>query len=206
VIVARWTIPEPIAVDWEMRKLESARVDVSFLSNGRIRRTIEHAVIPGVTSEMMLWFLKTLPEQIEWRGSRFLCYRLWHPRDHIMFERFGVFEAGCKFHIVEAFAAKPEFLVDELFEVVKLDRSGFVMRARLAGQTMLEMDERFEDTPAGMKMTVQMTLGSEHRWLYPLNRLARVITGKPLEAWLTHNVEEDGNLSHVVPELYRKRS
>lgn len=201
----RWQIPEPIAVDWPMRTKDSANITVSDCGNGRIRRTIAHAVIPGVTSEMMLWFLKTMPEQVEWRGSKVLCYRLWHPRDHIFFERIGPFEPGCKFHIVEAFGARPEFLVDEVFEVSKLGKSGFLMRGRRAGQAMLEMDERFEDTSDGLKMTVTMTLGSDKKILYPINRLVRSLTRRPLEAWLTHNVEEDGNVQHVLPELYRSR-
>jgi hypothetical protein len=66
--------------------------------------------MPGVTPEMVLWFLERVDRDIEFRGVKTLAYRLWHPRDHIHFERREKFGPGDTWHVVEAFQARPEKL------------------------------------------------------------------------------------------------
>ena len=46
--MTKWTIPEPIPIDWQMRDLSPAKVTVRNLDDGRQQRIIEHAPLPGV--------------------------------------------------------------------------------------------------------------------------------------------------------------
>ena len=87
--MARWTIPGPIPIDWQMRDLSTAKVTVRDLVDGRQQRIIEHAPLIGVKPYMMLWFLTHIDQHLEWRGMRMLAYRYWHPTDHIFFKILG---------------------------------------------------------------------------------------------------------------------
>src|SRR5579859_563510 len=53
-----WQIPEPLAVGWQMRTLDSAKISARSLDDGRFRQTVEHAPLPGVTPAMCLWYLE----------------------------------------------------------------------------------------------------------------------------------------------------
>jgi hypothetical protein len=128
---AKWTIPESLPVDWEMRDLTSAEISVCTLDDGRREQIVEHAPLPGVTPEMMLWMLENMGREIEWRGQRCIMYRCWHPIDHIHFEILGAFGPGCRFHIVEAFEGRPEYLADRAYDVPKLGRTA--LRDELVG-------------------------------------------------------------------------
>jgi hypothetical protein len=101
--MAKVKIPDPIPIDWKMRNLSTAKVTVRELEDGRFEQTIEHAPLPGIKPEMMLWMLENMGRVLEWRDHRAITYRYWHPTDHILFERIGPFRPGCRFHIIEAF-------------------------------------------------------------------------------------------------------
>jgi hypothetical protein len=203
----RWTIPEPIPIDWLMRDLSTANVTVRDLPDGRQQRIIRHAPLPGVKPCMMLWFLTHIDQHLEWHGMRMLAYRYWHPRDHIFFEILGRPAPGSRFHIVEAFQANPKYLVDVTFDVPKLDLTGFRLEFRRFGQVLMSMDEDFEDIPDGMRYTVTMTHGSTAPVLRTITRLVRQwLLAEQLDAWHLHNVQEVGNLPHFLPDLYAKHA
>ena len=200
--MTKWTIPEPLPFDWEMRDKSSARITVRTLDDGRLEQTIEHAPLPGVTPEMMLWMLENMGREIEWRGQRCILYRCWHPLDHIHFEVLGPFGPGCRFHIVEAFQARPEFLQDFVYDVPKLDRTGFRLEYRRLGFLIGSADEDWEELPNGMGWRVRQIVGMTVPMVKRLNPVLRRRQAAVLEAWLLHNVQEDGNLPHVLPQLY----
>jgi hypothetical protein len=215
-----WQIPEPIPIDWTMRDLSSAKISSRDMPDGFTIQKIEHAILPGVKPEMMLWFLGHMDQRLSWRGHVELAYRYWHPRDHIHFERHGPFEAGCRFHIVEAFGADLQYLMNQVFIVTQLGITGFRMES-VGPAPPVHMIEIFEETPDGMKMTVEQVaapavrrptpppvpplpllvapaalMGAKHN--APPNKRR----SKLLSRWLLHNVEEVGNLPHFLPELY----
>jgi hypothetical protein len=202
--MAAWTIPDPLAIDWTMRDLSSARVTVRALEDGRTEHLIEHAPLPGVTPETMLWMLEHMGDTIEWRGQKLVMYRCWHPTDHIHFQVLGPFGPGCRFHIVEAFQGRPEYLRDQVYDVPKLDRTGFRLEIRRAGMLVGRADEEWSELPGGMGWTVKLTAGLSTPVVRSLNPLVRRRTAGFLDAWHLHNVQEDGNLPHVLPELYRQ--
>jgi hypothetical protein len=135
-------------------------------------------------------------------GHTALAYRFWHPRDHIFFQRRGSFGPGDRWHIVEAFGADRRFLLDQVFDVTKLDETGFTMEVRRLGHPVVVADERWRPTAAGLCWTVEMTVGS----LEPgLRTMVRAVVRRRmafLERWRQHNVEEAGNLPYFLPELY----
>jgi hypothetical protein len=202
--MAKWKIPEPLAIDWQMRDVSSARITVRELDDGRQQRIIQHAPLPGVKPEMMVWFLKNIDRtDLEWRGHRLLAYRYWHPCDHIYFKILGKPGAGCRFHLVEAFQANPKYLIEAVFDVPKLDNSGFRLELRRFGNLIATMDEDFGVTPDGMHYKVTMTLGSTKPIVGAVTRFGRrYVVAKQLDAWHQHNVEEVGNLPHILPDLY----
>jgi hypothetical protein len=202
--MARWTIPEPLPIDWTMRDPSSARIAVRTLADGRLEQVVEHAPLPGVTPDMMLWMLANMGREIEWRGRRCLVYRLWHPRDHIHFAVLGAFGPGCRFHIVEAFQARPEYLRDLVYDVPKLDRTGFCLELRVLGQVVGSADEAWDERPEGMGWRVRVVAGLATPGLRALNPVLRRRQAALLAAWRRHNVEEDGNLPHVLPALYAR--
>ncbi len=202
--MTRWTIPEPLSFDWTMRDLASARITVRELADGRLEQTIEHAPLPGVTPEMMLWMLANMGREIEWRGHRCLIYRCWHPIDHIAFAVLGPFGPGCRFHIVEAFQARHEYLQDRIFAVPRLDRGGFRLELRRLGALVVSMEEDWQERPEGMGYRVRQLVGSTTPLLKPLNRLVHRRQAALLEAWRLHNVQEVGNLPQVLPALYAR--
>ena len=186
-----------------MRDLSTAKVTIRDLADGRQQRIIEHAPLPGVKPHMMLWFLKHIDRHLEWRGMMMLAYRYWHPTDHIFFQILGTPGPGCRFHIVEAFQAKPKYLIDISFDVPKLDLTGFRLEFRRLGQIITSMDEAFEEVPEGMRYKVTITMGSTAPLLGTVTRLVRKhILAEKLDGWHLHNVQEVGNLPHFLPDLY----
>ena len=202
--MAKWTIPEPLPFDWEMRDISSARITVRTLHDGRLEQVIEHAPLPGVTPEMMLWMLANMGREIEWRGQRCLLYRCWHPVDHIHFAVLGPVGPGCRFHIVEAFQGRPEYLQDFVYDVPKLDRTGFRLELRRFGVLLGSADETWEERPGGMGWHVRQVVGMTTPLVRTLNSALLRQKAGMLKAWLVHNVQEDGNLRHVLPDLYAR--
>lgn len=202
----RWEIPEPIPVGWRMRELSSAKIDVRELPDGTFEQTIEQAPLPGVTPEMMLWWLANMEKQVEWEGRRFLAYRLWHPRDHIHFRnlrrRDGTIGPGMRFHIVEAFGGERRFLVDDVAHITRYDLGGFRLEFRVLGQAILSVDELFRPRSGGMGFEIRMRFGSAAPVVGAITRAARKAKMPMLTRWLQHKVEEDGNLPHFLPKLY----
>jgi hypothetical protein len=197
-----WQIPEPLDYDWPMRDTSSAQITVRELDDGRLEQTIEHAPLLGVTPEMLLWMIENMGDEVEWRGQRCILYRCWHPTDHIYFKVLGEFEPGCRFHVVEAFQARTEYLQDRVFHVPKLDRTGFRLGLRRFGQVVMSMDEEWQERPEGLAYRVHQLVGSTAPIMGPLSRLIRRRKMAFLTAWHLHNVQEVGNLPHVLPGLY----
>jgi hypothetical protein len=66
------------------------------------------------------------------------------------------------------------------------------------------VDEDWEERPDGMGWRARQVVGPTAPIMRTLNPMLRRRKAALLEAWLLHNVQEDGNLPHVLPELYAK--
>ena len=116
----------------------------------------------------------------------------------------GSFGPGDRWHIVEAFGADRRFLLDQVFDVTRLDETGFTMEVRRLGRPVVVADERWRPTAAGLCWTVEMTVGSPEPGLRMIVRAVVRRRMAFLERWRQHNVEEAGNLPYFLPELYTR--
>ena len=205
----QWKLLPPRPIDWEMRPVSSAETSVRTLDDGRKELIIRHQELETVTPEMLLWWFHHLEETMEWHGAVVPRYHVWHPIDHIHFsvERRapdGSVGPGAKWHIVEAFGGNLDFLLDERPNVVRLDTGGITLVGRALGQTLLRLEHSFTPTPLGTRYKTLMRVGLSSAFLRPISRvlLQRRFSDAKAEAWLKHNIEEVGNLSHFLPKLY----
>ncbi len=202
-------LPEPIAVPWTMKPLSSAKTAIEHLDNGRLRMSIEHDVLHGVTPAMLVWWFRNLEGDVEIEGTRHSRYRVWHPRDHVAvrYHRLppGGAGPGAVFHIHEVLARDPRYVVNVLTDVIRLDEGGFAHRPRRFGLHPAAMDYTFERVAGGTLYKNSLTVGLGLP--RPLGFVNRAMVRREFDeahgrAWLLHNVEEVGNLEHFLPRLF----
>ncbi len=205
-------LPTPIAIPWTMKPLASAQTRLEHLDDGRLRLSIVHDVLHGVTPSMLVWWFTHLEGVMEFEGAHHERYRIWHPHDHVSLryaKRSGAgIGPGSVFHITEYLGRNPDHLVDVHTRVERLDEGGFRHRPRVAGLSPVVMDYRFTRVPGGTLYENSLVLGFAHRAARPLNeRLRRrFIPDAKGHAWLLHNVEEVGNLEFFLPRLIEAES
>ncbi len=205
-------LPAPIAVPWTMKPLSSAESSVSVLDDGRLHCAIRHDVIQGVTPKMLVWWFQHLDGEMPIEGVMYPRYRVWHPRDHVLHRyvrRNGVVGPGAVFRIHEVLGRNPDFEINVLTHVTKLDEQGFAHRPRPHGLPLVRMDYRFERCAGGTRYENSLTFGIEGkgvlaRLVRPLNLALQKLTFSraKAEAWLLHNIEEVGNFEFFLPKLY----
>jgi len=195
----------PLDVPWasRLRPTSSAEITTRTLDDGRFEQRVVHAVLPNVTRAMLRWWMERVGDPIDWDGRRLLAYRLWHPLDHIHFAR-RLDGDRLRFAIAEAFQADPRYLLDQTFEVPRLDEHGFRLEPRVAGVAVATVDEDWEDAPGGVRWIVTMRLGALHPILGPLSRFVTRRKMAMFLAWQRHNVEEAGCIPEFLPALYRR--
>ncbi len=196
-----------------MKPLASARTSMSRLESGQLLLTIDHSTIRGVTPPMLRWWFENLGETMTHEGVPYPRYLLWHPRDHIHWELAsrapgGGTGQGAYFRIVEAFGANPDFYVDSIEYVEKLDDEGISLVRRFLGVEIFRLEHRFGSTTHGAsyrsRMVVGVDGGAAGRWFNDHVR-PRVLSNEAANAWLTHNIEEVGLFEHILPRLYASR-
>ena len=162
---------------------------------------------------MLLWWFENLGKTMSYQGKAYPRYLLWHPRDHIHFKLdtpspSGGTGQGAKWRIVEAFGASPDFYLDAIVFIEKLDEAGLTLVRREFGRELLRLEHRFASVPGGTSYRSRMVAGSSSGWLASLINsvvLPRVFPDAMGAAWLTHNVQEVSMLEHILPPLYAAR-
>jgi hypothetical protein len=197
-----------------MKSIASARTTRTVLPTGQLQLTIEHETIRGVSPQMLRWWLANMSQTMVYRGTTYPRYLLWHPRDHIRLEiasrsPAGDAGQGAYWRIVEAFAADPDFYVDSVVYVEKLDDEGISLVRRERGVEFLRLEHRYAAVSEGASYRSRMLVGPASGMARAVfNNLVRpwVFSDEMGSAWLTHNVEEVGMLEHILPSLYAARS
>lgn len=202
----------PLTVPWKMKALSSAETQVERLADGRRRYSIRHEVISGVTPAMLVWWLNNMEGMCKIGDQEIPRYRAWHPRDHVAltYVRPGLdgrrFSQGAQIRIQEFFSANLNYKIDVIDEVGFLDETGFSHRNVVAGVELASMDYSFKEVSGGTLYENALTVGiHKPAFLAALNAPIQALKF-PEEmgrAWLTHNVEEVGNLQFFLPDLYR---
>lgn len=207
MLARRLPLPPPRPIHWPLRSLDSARTSLSYDAQGRMILRIEHAVLKGLTPEMVAWWFANIGGQIEVEGESYEKYLLWHPRDHIRWELAapapdGSIGAGARFRIVEAFGRNHAHYIDVIDHVTRLDASGFTAVTFTLGLQSSCLNHDFAEVVGGTRYTSTLTVGLSLGALgRRLNRIVhRTVFDEAMgRAWLQHNIEEVGLLEELIP-------
>ncbi|TRW83208.1 hypothetical protein FK535_11110 [Mycolicibacterium sp. 018/SC-01/001] len=201
--------PADLPLVYPMRAVQSASVRFSDHAHGRRRITITHQPLAEVTPAMLLDWFTHLGETMTYCGQTVDRYHAWHPTDHIRWELWrpapgGGAAEGARFHIVEAFGARPEFTVDVVDRVEKLDETGIRLVQRMAGVPVFVLEHTWSSGVEGTHYVSVMDIGARSALMAPVNAvLRRRFPPAMVEAWVRHNIEEVGRLEHLLPALVR---
>lgn len=205
----RLPLPPARPVVHPMRDLATAVTTLRDLPGHRRRLTIDHRPLAGVTPEMLLWWFQNIGGTMQYAGKEVPNYHAWHPIDHIRWElaRPGPGGGACegaRFRIVEAFQGRPEYYVDTVDRVEKLDTTGIRLVRRLAGVQILQLSHTWSAATDSTHYVSVLEIGALARALGPLNRYLnqRVFPEAMVRAWLLHNVQEVGLLEHLLPPAF----
>jgi len=202
----------PLEFGWTLRATDSADVVRTELGDGRLELRIDHAPLPGVSTEMLEWWFQNLDGVATYRGLAIPAYRLWHPRDHIAVaftrDRQGRIALRQRVHIQEVFARDPRFETDSRARLHRWDRRGIGLHVDVLGHRVMELDHAFTDRSEGLLYRSCLRIGAGVGPLRAtLNTIARPQFGpEKASAWLRHNIEEVGCFAEFLPELYANRA
>ena len=192
-----------------LRSTSTATVRHAELPHGRRRITIDHRPLAGVSPAMLLDWFTHLDGTLSYGGRTVSRYLAWHPVDHIRWELDrpapgGGAGEGARFRIVEAFGADPAYAVDVVDRVEKLDETGIRLVTRIAGVLVLQLEHTWSAGADGAHYVTVMDLGARSALMWPVNAwLRRRFPHDMARAWVRHNIEEVGQLEHLLPALAR---
>lgn len=207
----RLPVPPARVLPWPLKPVSSAETALRYDDRGRMVMTIAHQLLAGIEPRMLEWWFRNIGGDIEIEGKVLNRYLAWHPFDHIRWELAnrlpdGSVGVGSRFRIVEAFGANPDFYIDIIDEVIRLDESGITLVNRdIGGIEITRLNHDFVAADGGTlyRSTLRIGIGVQvlcrvvnpmiHRFLFP------AAMGR---AWLRHNIEEVGLLEHLIPRLY----
>lgn len=208
--MAKLPLPPARILPWGLKPLSSAKTDLTYDRYGRMVMTIEHDLLKGVTPRMVEWWFRNIGGQMEIGVERLDNYLVWHPFDHIRWELAapapgGGAGKGAKFRIVEMFNANPDFYIDVVEEVIRLDETGITLVNRTPGFEITRLNHDFIAAEGGTIYRSTLTIGAAVPIVCNIvNPLFRrfVFTEAMGYAWLRHNVEEVGALEHILPRTW----
>jgi len=192
---------------YPLRTVDSATVRFTNGPHHRRRVTIDHRPLAGTTPSMVLDWFTHLGGTMSYGGEIVDRYLAWHPIDHIHWELArpapgGGAAEGARFRIVEAFGAAPEFAVDVVDRVEKLDDTGIRLVTRVAGVIVIQLEHTWSAGSDGTHYVSVLDLGARSALFAPINRvLRRRFPDAMVRAWVRHNIEEVGQLEHLLPQL-----
>ena len=196
-----------LPVLYPLRAVDTARVQFTDGEHGRRRITIDHRPLAGVTPAMLLDWFTHLGGTMSYGGRIVDRYHAWHPIDHIRWELWrpaptGGAAEGARFHMVEAFGGRPEYTVDEVARVEKLDETGIRLVLRIAGVPVFQLEHSWSAGADGAHYVTVMDLGVRSPLLSFVNRvIQRRFPDDKAYAWVRHNIEEVGQLEYLLPQL-----
>jgi hypothetical protein len=204
----------PRRLPWPLREPGKGATAHEILPDGRIRLSIRHRPLPGVTPQMLEWWYRVLPiGEVDFDGARRPLYHLFHPSEHgrIWIEapaadgRPGVGAGG----IVARYEWFGPYDSEGAAQVVELSSRRFVVRPRVAGLAFGEMRHEWAESREGATYTVDSIIGVDWPLVGPaVNALLRrhVYGEAMIREWQRHQVEEVGLLPHFLPALFAQRN
>ena len=205
-------LPAPRPLLHPLRSVDTAHTEVQSFPGGRMRVTIDHQPLAGITPAMLLWWFRHIGDPTSYAGRRMSSYLAWHPLDHIHWELArpapgGGAGEGARFRIVEAFGRREEFYVDTTDTVEKLDSTGIRLVRRIMGAPVLQLEHTWSAGDHRTHYVSVLDIGARSPLMTPINRYltTRLFPEPLLRAWLVHNIEEVGYLEHLLPDVIAQR-
>ncbi len=206
--MSRLPLPQPLRMEYPLRTVREDRVSVQEFPHRRLRITIDHEPLQGVTPEMLLDWFSHIGETMLYAGQTVPRYRAWHPLDHIHWELVrsapgGGAGEGARFRIVEAMGRDERFYIDSVDRVEKLDLTGIRLVLRIAGVMFFQLEHTWSRAENATHYTSVMDVGARSALALPINTYlrSRVFVPGMERAWVKHNVEEVGLFEHLLPAL-----
>jgi hypothetical protein len=104
--------------------------------------------------------------------------------------------------MVEAFGGRPEYKIDEVARVEKLDETGIRLVRRIGGLAVFQLERTWSAGADGAHYVTVMDLGVRSPLLTPVNVIVRQrFSDAKVRAWVKHNIEEVGQLEYLLPQL-----
>ena len=156
---------------------------------------------------MLLDWFTHIGDTMAYGGEIIDRYLAWHPIDHIYWDLArpatgGGAGEGARFRIVEAFGGRPEFRVDVVDRVEKLDETGIRLVQRVAGAVIFQIEHTWSAGEDGAHYVSVMDIGARSALMSPINRIVcRRFPDEMVRAWVRHNIEEVGQLEYLLPRL-----
>jgi hypothetical protein len=209
----RLALPQPRKLPWPLKSLQSAKTSLSYDEFGRMVMHIRHDLLKGISPEMVAWWFGNIAGEMEIEGVRLDRYLVWHPFDHIFWQLArpgpdGHASVGAEFRIVEAFDSNPDFYIDVIDTVRRLDATGITLVGYRSGLQVSHLNHDFIAADGGTQYVSTLTIGTRlpllRTVINPFIRNA-IFTEAMGYAWLKHNVEEVGLLEHIIPRIYAVR-
>lgn len=204
-------MPAPVPAIHPFREVSSAHTSIQELPNRRLRLTIDHQPLEGVTPDMLLWWFRNIGGDMEYAGGTYPRYSVWHPLDHIGWDLHrpaptGGAAEGAQFRIVEVFGQNPAMRIDSVDTVEKLDRTGIRLVLRVAGAMVFQLEHTWSAGRGRTHYVSVLDLGARARLARPINSYLRrrVFRAGMEEAWIRHNIEEVGLFEHFLPDLWAR--
>jgi hypothetical protein len=212
------TMPRPRPVLWPLRDRSSATV-IRARDRHRTTVRIDHDPLRGVTAHMLRWWYGNVPGTMTYAGKQYPRYQVWHPLDHISYDVVAghgtdphtndPVHSGSTLRIREALQRNPDQIIDIRVSVEELAAHRAVIVKRVLGTTIVRLENDFNDAPTGATYRTTLTVGDDTplaRML--LNRVAhrRAFPEGRIEPWITHHIEEVGNLENFLPALYAEQA
>ncbi|MEO1492977.1 MAG: hypothetical protein AAFV19_12565 [Pseudomonadota bacterium] len=215
---------------WLLKDPGSTRFEIDRRANGQFTVVLNHALLRGVTSEMIHWWflnftrLRIRLEDVPgYEGALVPAYLLWHPSDHVdavlkgRTGPGGTAQAGARIHIREAMQTIKyglRYPVDAELMIHYCAGDGWAMGRALPliGQVMCLRIHYRDVTDRGRHLGVhyhyEVVIGASgnNPLLRAFNRkLTAQYSLDFFEAWHLHNTIEVGTFENFLPALYEQR-
>jgi len=200
---------DPPKLPWELRDNLTARSGVDQLRDGRTKYWVNE-VLTGITPEMFVWwFSGGILGDMDVKGRTLPRYRVWHPYDHVgvrlLANRPAEASQGAVAELEEYFGRDPRFYTNPAVRIDQISEQAITTTWFEHGIAIGHLDHELEAVPAGMRLGHVMYVPGEPTTVGRL--LAERVWPRAMgEAWIRHGIEEMGNFTNFLPQLYDRQA
>ena len=178
---------------WPNADYTTASYSHEVLPDGRIRLSITHLPLDGITPEMLAWWYQVLPvSSVEVQGQHYPFYHLFHLSEHGKIWVAEPATDGRPGMGVGALVGRQEwfgpFDSQGTGRITEFSARGMTVRPELAGLWLGEIRHRYEATATGSRYRVESLIGVDWpliapavNWLH-IERLLTMNTGASPQA------------------------